>query len=135
MRKRDRQPSGLLLVGECASGPWPAGRQLGPDQRNVAQAPGRWRQRQSVAGHVGRSGVTSASGPTAERGRPSRRRTRRLFLAVRRMENTTMAEGQSMTVADVVAKTMDGRFEDFVREAVALVVRELMEAEVSVEVG
>jgi hypothetical protein len=24
-------------------------------------------------------------------------------------ENTTMAEGQSMTVADVVAKTMDGR--------------------------
>jgi hypothetical protein len=24
-----------------------------------------------------------------------------------------MAEGQSMTVADVVAKTMDGRFEDF----------------------
>ncbi len=33
-----------------------------------------------------------------------------------------MAEGQSMTVADVVAKTtMDGRVEDFVREAVALV--------------
>ena len=32
-----------------------------------------------------------------------------------------MAEGQSMTVADVVAKTMDGRLEDFVREAVALV--------------
>ena len=46
-----------------------------------------------------------------------------------------MAEGHSMTVADVVAKTMDGRLEDFVREAVALVVRELMEAEVSVEVG
>ncbi len=46
-----------------------------------------------------------------------------------------MAEVQSMTVADVVAKTMDGRFEDFVREAVALVARELMEAEVSAEVG
>jgi transposase-like protein len=46
-----------------------------------------------------------------------------------------MAEGESMTVADVVAKTMDGRLEDFVREAVALVARELMEAEVSAEVG
>ena len=46
-----------------------------------------------------------------------------------------MAEVQSMTVADVVAKTMDGRFEDFVREAVALVARELMEAEVSAEAG
>ena len=41
-----------------------------------------------------------------------------------------MAEVQSMTVADVVAKTMDGRLEDFVREAVALVARELMEAEI-----
>ena len=46
-----------------------------------------------------------------------------------------MAEGQSMTVADVVAKTMDGRLEDFVREAVALVARELMEAEISAEIG
>ena len=39
-----------------------------------------------------------------------------------------MAEGQSMTVADVVAQVRDGRLEDFVREAVALVARELMEA-------
>ena len=46
-----------------------------------------------------------------------------------------MADGQSMTVADVVAKTMDGRLEDFVREAVALVARELMEGEISAEVG
>ena len=46
-----------------------------------------------------------------------------------------MADGQSMTVADVVARTMDGRLEDFVREAVALVVRELMEGEISAEVG
>lgn len=47
-----------------------------------------------------------------------------------------MAEGQSMTtVADVVAQVRDGRLEDFVREAVALVARELMEAEVSAEVG
>jgi putative transposase len=46
-----------------------------------------------------------------------------------------MADGQRMTVADVVAKTMDGRLEDFVREAVALVARELMEGEISGEIG
>ena len=46
-----------------------------------------------------------------------------------------MADGHSMTVADVVAKTMDGRLEDFVREAVALIARELMEAEISGEIG
>ena len=46
-----------------------------------------------------------------------------------------MAEGQSMTVADVVARTMDGRLQDFVREAVALVARELMEGEISAEIG
>jgi putative transposase len=51
------------------------------------------------------------------------------------MESTTMAEVQSMTVADVVAKTMDGRLEDFVREAVALVARELMEGEISEQIG
>ena len=39
-----------------------------------------------------------------------------------------MAEGQGMTtVADVVAQVRDGRLEDFVREAVVLVTRELME--------
>jgi hypothetical protein len=41
-----------------------------------------------------------------------------------------MAEGQRMTAADVVAQVRDGRLEDFVREAVVLVARELMEAEV-----
>jgi putative transposase len=47
-----------------------------------------------------------------------------------------MIEGQSMTtVADVVAQVRDGRLEDFVREAVVLVARELMEAEISSEVG
>jgi hypothetical protein len=46
-----------------------------------------------------------------------------------------MAEGHSVTVADVVAKTIDGRLEDFAREAVALVARELMEAEISGEIG
>ena len=45
-----------------------------------------------------------------------------------------MAEGQRMTVADVVAQTRDGRLEDFVREAVVLVARELMEAEISEQV-
>ena len=47
-----------------------------------------------------------------------------------------MVEGQSMTtVADVVAQVRDGRLEDFVREAVVLVARELMEGEISAEVG
>ena len=46
-----------------------------------------------------------------------------------------MAENQSMTVADVVAQVRDGRLEDFVREAVALVARELMDAEISAEIG
>ena len=46
-----------------------------------------------------------------------------------------MAEGQSMTTADVVAKVMAGERGDFVREAVALIVHELMEAEISAEVG
>jgi putative transposase len=46
-----------------------------------------------------------------------------------------MAEGQRMTAADVVAQVRDGRLEDFVREAVVLVARELMEAEISTEIG
>jgi hypothetical protein len=69
------------------------------------------------------------------RDRPPWRRTRRLFQQSTLGDNTTMAEGQSMTVADVVAKTMDGRLEDFVREAVVLVAGELMEGEISAEIG
>jgi transposase-like protein len=46
-----------------------------------------------------------------------------------------MAEGQRMTAADVVAHVRDGRLEDFVREAVVLIARELMEAEISAEIG
>jgi putative transposase len=47
-----------------------------------------------------------------------------------------MVEVQSMTtVADVVAQVRDGRLEDFVREAVVLVARELMEGEISAEIG
>jgi hypothetical protein len=46
-----------------------------------------------------------------------------------------MADGQSMTVADVVAQVRDGRLEDFEGEAVALVAPELMEAEIGAEIG
>jgi transposase-like protein len=46
-----------------------------------------------------------------------------------------MAEDRRMTAADVVARVMAGEHGDFVREAVALVARELMEAEISLEVG
>jgi putative transposase len=46
-----------------------------------------------------------------------------------------MAEGQMMTTADVVAKVMAGEHGDFVREAVALVARELMDAEITREIG
>ena len=42
-----------------------------------------------------------------------------------------MAEGQMMTPADVVARAMVGEHGDLLRDAVALVVRELMEAEVA----
>jgi putative transposase len=46
-----------------------------------------------------------------------------------------MAEEARMTVADVVANVLAGEHGDFVREAVAIVARELMEAEVSAEIG
>ena len=46
-----------------------------------------------------------------------------------------MAEGQRMAVADVVERVLAGEHGDFVREAVALVARELMEAEISQEIG
>jgi putative transposase len=46
-----------------------------------------------------------------------------------------MVEGQRMTAAEVVAQVRDGGLEDFVREAVVLVARELMEAEIAAEVG
>jgi putative transposase len=46
-----------------------------------------------------------------------------------------MAEGQSMTTAEVVAKTLLDEHADFLREAVAMVAAQLMEAEVSAEVG
>jgi len=46
-----------------------------------------------------------------------------------------MAEGQSMTTAEVVAKTMMSEHADFLREAVRVVAAELMEAEITAEIG
>jgi putative transposase len=46
-----------------------------------------------------------------------------------------MAESRMMTPADVVARVMGGEHGDVLREAVALVARALMEAEVSAQVG
>jgi transposase-like protein len=46
-----------------------------------------------------------------------------------------MAEGQRMAVADVVERVLGGEHGDFVRQAVAIVARELMEAEISQEIG
>src|SRR5438309_6943290 len=49
--------------------------------------------------------------------------------------DTTMAEGHRMTAAELVAKVMAGEHGDFVREAVAPIARELMEAGMSAEGG
>jgi len=46
-----------------------------------------------------------------------------------------MAERQSMTTAEVVAKTLITEHADFLREAVAMVAAQLMEAEISTEIG
>ena len=46
-----------------------------------------------------------------------------------------MAEGRMMTPADVVAHAMAGEHGDLLRDAVALVARELMEAEVAQMTG
>ncbi len=46
-----------------------------------------------------------------------------------------MAESQSMTTAEVVAKTLIDEHADFLREAVAMVAAQLMEAEITEEIG
>jgi len=46
-----------------------------------------------------------------------------------------MAESQSMTTAEVVAKTIVDEHSDFLREAVAMVAAQLMEAEITNEIG
>ena len=46
-----------------------------------------------------------------------------------------MAERQSMTTAEVVAKTLIDEHHDFLKEAVGLVAAQLMEAEISGEIG
>src|SRR6266542_5882395 len=46
-----------------------------------------------------------------------------------------MAEGQSMTTAEVVRKVIESGDADFLREAVAMLAGELMEAEITAEIG
>jgi transposase-like protein len=46
-----------------------------------------------------------------------------------------MVVEQSMTVADVVAKAADGSLDDFLKNAVAFLIRELMEGEITAEIG
>ena len=46
-----------------------------------------------------------------------------------------MAESQSITSAEVVAKALIEEHSEFLRESVAMVARELMEAEVSRQIG
>ena len=46
-----------------------------------------------------------------------------------------MAESQSMTSAEVVAKTLIAEHSDFLREAVAMIAAQLMEAEIAGEIG
>lgn len=46
-----------------------------------------------------------------------------------------MAEGQRVTAADVVEKVLRCEHVDLLREAVALITRGLMEAELSAEIG
>ena len=46
-----------------------------------------------------------------------------------------MAERQSMTTPEVVAKTLITEHSDFLREAVAAVAAQLMEAEISAQIG
>src|SRR5919106_3646164 len=46
-----------------------------------------------------------------------------------------MAERQSMTTAEVVAKTLLDEHADFLKEAVAMVAAQLMEGEISAEIG
>ena len=46
-----------------------------------------------------------------------------------------VAESQSMTTPEVVAKTLIAEHADFLAEAVAMVAAQLMEAEISVQIG
>jgi hypothetical protein len=46
-----------------------------------------------------------------------------------------MAESQRMTTAEVVRKTLIDEHADFLAEAVAVVAAQLMEAEISTEIG
>ena len=61
--------------------------------------------------------------------------TRRLTTKSTDEGNTTMADRQSMTTQELVRRTLLDEHGDFLREAVAMVAAELMEAEISGEIG
>src|SRR5687768_7079475 len=61
--------------------------------------------------------------------------TRRLTTKSTDEGNTTMADRQSMTTQELVRRTLLDEHGDFLREAVAMVAAELMEAEISAEIG
>ncbi len=46
-----------------------------------------------------------------------------------------MAESQSMTSAEVVAKSLIDQHSDFLRESVAMIAAEIMEAEIERQIG
>jgi transposase-like protein len=47
----------------------------------------------------------------------------------------TMADGRSMTTTELVRKTLLEEHGDFLKEAVAIVAAELMEAQITAEIG
>jgi putative transposase len=49
--------------------------------------------------------------------------------------NTTMADSQSMTTSELVRKTLLDEHGDFLREAVAIVAAQLMDAEITAQIG
>src|SRR4051812_48469521 len=51
------------------------------------------------------------------------------------MENTTMAEGQILTTQELVRKALADEHGDFLKDAVAMVAAQMMEAEISAQIG
>jgi hypothetical protein len=50
-------------------------------------------------------------------------------------EDTTMAEAQILTTQELVRKTLMDEHGDFLRDALVMVAAELMEAEISAQIG
>ena len=61
--------------------------------------------------------------------------TRRLTITPSDERNTTVADRQSMRTQELVRRTLLDEHGDFLKEAVAMVAAQLMEAEISSEVG